>query len=118
MTLAIFVGTPKEFIKFLGSLVRNRIQQITKTHKRALKNVCQDCKETKELQAAHVKGTDRNSMIKTVLEEYTAGSTGNISCDIGEALAKIMKAHDPIEKSFKFLCEDFHKKYDADTTLL
>lgn len=116
--MATFVGTREEFIKFIGPLVRNRIQQITKTHKRALKNVCQECKETKELQAAHVKGTDRNSMIKTVLEEYTAESTENISCDIGEALAKIMKAHEPIEKSFRFLCENCHKKYDADTPLL
>jgi len=116
--MATFVGTLDEFIKFLGPMVRNRIQQVTKAHKRALENVCQGCHRTKELQAAHVKDTDRNSMIRAVLQQYIVNEPENISCDIAEALAKIMDAHEPLEKSFKFLCEKCHKQYDAGTLQL
>lgn len=116
--MATFNGTRDEFVKFLGPLVRNRIQQVTRTHKRALNNVCQGCHNAKELQAAHVKDSDRISIIKTVLQQYAVGETETISCDMGEALTRIMEAHEPIEKSFKFLCEECHKQYDSGTLLL
>jgi hypothetical protein len=110
--MATFIGTEKEFIKFVGPLIRNLIQNKTRPHKKkAAKGVCEGCKETRELQAAHVHGNDRLQIIRAVLSAHN--SDGVVKCELELVVKKIISAHMPIGDFFKFLCESCHKDYDA-----
>ena len=111
---SIFVGTQDEFNKFLGPFVRNLIQNKTRVYKKSLNHTCQGCcKTARELQAAHVRGTDRITMINAILDRHIDKKTGKVSCNIGDVMTMIMDSHHPITDSFKFLCEPCHKLYDA-----
>jgi hypothetical protein len=114
--MATFSGTPEEFVKYLGPLIRNKIQAKTRSHKASLNHICQACKKPKELHAAHARGSDRVKIIKRILRKYPASVKGIVKCsDLSQVIDVIMKTHDPITKAFKFLCEGCHRKYDAGT---
>lgn len=71
------------------------------------------CGKKRELEAAHIKGRDRKSMIDNILKNYIIDKNNmiiNVDLDIIEK--EILKAHKPIDKSFKFLCHDCHENYD------
>ncbi len=105
-----FRGSESEFIKFVGPRIRNVIQYKSKSMKKKLGSICQGCKKSHELHAAHIKGQDRLSIIRKVLKKYS--KQGIVSGDLREIEEQIIKAHTPIAKFFYFLCEPCHKKYD------
>jgi len=76
--LAEFIGTLKEFHKFTGPRIRNSIQTLTKKRKKELNNICQFCKEEKELEAAHVTGNGRKMIIEKILNKYPCASKDNL----------------------------------------
>ena len=57
--MAAFVGTNKEFRKYIGPRLRNLVRQITQKYKKEV-GTCQHCDTKADLQAAHVHGRGRN----------------------------------------------------------
>ncbi len=103
-----------EFHKFIGPRIRNSIQSLTKRKKEELGYICQKCNRKKELQAAHIKGRDRKSVIENVLKEYSIdGDDKRIRVDLDEVERRILNDHKPIEKYFRFLCATCHVEYDS-----
>lgn len=108
--MASFIGTKKEFRRYIGPRLRNLVQQITKNHRLALAN-CQHCGDSEHLQAAHVRGRDRNQIIDIVLETFTHNDI--VTIDIGEFEKSFKAEHIPLENSILILCGACHKKYDS-----
>jgi len=104
----------EEFHKFIGPRIRNAIQTLTKKRKMELKQICQMCNKTKELEAAHITGKDRKSIIEKVLNKYKIRSNNKlIKIDLKKIEEEIISAHKPIDKYFKFLCSKCHIIYDS-----
>jgi len=112
--MAELICTLKEFHKFIGPRIRNAIQTLTKKRKKELKHICQMCKETKELEAAHIIGNDRKSIIEKRLRKYRINKSKNlIKINLQKIENEIISSHKPIDKYFKFLCSKCHNKYDS-----
>ena len=111
--MASFIGSNKEFRRYIGPRLRNLVQQITKNHKAEIA-ACEHCGTAKNLESAHVKGRDRNEIIDLVLEEFT--TNGIITVDLSVFEEKFKEEHHPIEKSILILCRNCHKKYDSKKT--
>ena len=112
--MAVVVCTISEFHKYFGPRIRNVIQSVTKKRKRELNYICQGCGQKKELEAAHVKGKSRKSIIEKILNKYIVDKNKQIvSVDLERFEEEIVKAQSPIDKYFKFLCSRCHAEYDA-----
>lgn len=110
--MASFVGTNKEFRRYIGPRLRNLVQQFTKNHK-AKVSACEHCGSKENLESAHVHGRDRNEIIDIVLNENT--HNGIATVDIGMFEDRFKEEHHPLEKSILILCRSCHKKYDSKT---
>lgn len=112
--MAKFEGSVKEYHKFIGPSIKNKIQSITKKEKNKIGNVCEECKKKKdELDAAHKHGTDRKSVIELVLKKRGFLSNNLIKIDdIQKAEDLIIQEHIPIKKYVRFLCKQCHNEYD------
>jgi len=108
--MAVFVGTNKEFRRYIGPRLRNLVQQQTKTYK-AKTGMCQHCGSTSALESAHVKGQDRNQIIDQTLVGQYSENVVTVRLDLFEE--KFKEAHDPIEKSILILCRSCHANYDS-----
>src|SRR5690349_1492959 len=104
--MAQFEGTISEFIKFIGAYARIKVMLIAARHKRAV-GKCEQCGETKGLEAAHIKGRERLSIIGNVLSQFTEGNTIRISLE--EFEERFVAAHMPIEKNIRILCTACHR---------
>lgn len=112
--MATFTGTEKEFNTFVGPRMRNKVQSLTKSAKNAANNTCQLCKKkVDEIEAAHVHGRERKDIIHSILDEYRDGDLYNVDLQAFEQ--KFVKAHNPVEETFLFLCKDCHTAYDSQT---
>lgn len=60
--MASFVGTKEEFKRYVGPMLRNLVQQLTKKHKMEI-GKCEHCGTVENLEAAHKHGKDRGSLI-------------------------------------------------------
>lgn len=111
--MAVFEGSEPEFNRYVGPRVRNVVQLMTKSAKRAAGGACAHCGRTGvELEAAHVHGRERTAIIHELLERYRAGETYRV--DLGSFERRLRAAHEPIEKTFLFLCPDCHRAYDRE----
>lgn len=110
--MAFFEGSYDEFNKYIGPLARNVVQKMTKDYKGG--KVCEMChKSVKELDAAHIHGEERKQKIFFILNSnYKVGSGYRV--DLNDFFIKFKESHLPIEKHFKFLCKECHKKYDSE----
>lgn len=109
--MAIFEGTIQEFHHFIGPRIRNAINNFTRSHRKNLNGICEDCGLEKELHSAHIHGSGRRTIVEDVLSTFD--NNGTIRCDIELTEQKILEAHLPIEKCFKFLCHSCHVMYDS-----
>jgi hypothetical protein len=109
--MAIFEGTIQEFHHLIGPRIRNAINNFTRSYRKRLNGICENCGLKKELHSAHVHGNGRRSIIEYVLSDYV--NNGVIKCDIDVVEKLILEAHQPIEKYFKFLCHSCHLEYDS-----
>ena len=110
--MAVFEGTEPEFNRYIGPRVRNVVQLMTKSAKRAAGGACSHCGRTGvELEAAHVHGRERTTIIHELLEPYRVGEMYRVDLESFER--KLRVAHEPIEKTFLFLCSDCHRAYDC-----
>ena len=108
--MASFVGTNKEFRRYIGPRLRNLVQQFTKNHKAEI-SACEHCGLKENLESAHVHGRDRNEIIDLVLSEYTYNGVATL--DISKFEQRFKEEHLPLEKSILILCRSCHKKYDS-----
>ena len=67
--MASFVGTKVEFKRYVGPMLRNLVQQLTRKHKLKVGR-CEHCGTTEMLEAAHVHGKDRGTIIDKILNNY------------------------------------------------
>jgi hypothetical protein len=107
--MASFIGTHQEFRRYIGPMLRNLVQQITKIHKAEI-SACEHCGSKENLESAHVKGRNRNEIIDGVLKEFTTNEMITVNLSVFEK--KFKEEHRPIEKSILILCRDCHKLYD------
>jgi hypothetical protein len=112
--MAKLVCTIQEFHRFVGPKIRNNIQVLTKKRKKELYHICQNCGQIKELEAAHIKGSERKKIIENILDKCLIDrDAGMVKVDLHKVEKEIMAAHMPIDKYFKFLCSKCHLKYDS-----
>jgi len=112
--MAEIICTIEDFHKYIGPRVRNVIQSMTKKRKLELNHICQDCKQTKELEAAHIKGNSRKEIIEKILEKNIIDKEKRlIKVDLDKIEKEIILSHKPIDKYFRFLCSNCHTKYDS-----
>jgi hypothetical protein len=109
--MASFIGTKKEFRRYIGPRLRNLVQQITKNHRLTIAS-CGHCGAPEQLEAAHVRGRNRNQIIDLVLERFTHNEI--VTIDLGEFETSFKAEHDPLENSILILCRTCHKQYDSE----
>ena len=111
--MASFYGTISEFDRFLMPRIRNRVQYLARPLKERAHGRCEHCGcESSTLDAAHVHGRDRKTIVREVLEKYRSGNGYHI-VDLDLFEQEVVDAHEPIDEIFLFLCKDCHRAYDA-----
>lgn len=108
--MASFVGTKKEFKRYVGPMLRNLVQQLTKKHKQAVGS-CQHCGTTESLEAAHVHGKDRGSIIDKILDNYTNNDI--VTIDLAGFEKHFRDEHRLIDETIIILCKTCHSQYDS-----
>jgi uncharacterized membrane-anchored protein len=112
--MAELTCTIEEFHKFIGPRIRNVIQSLTKERKKELNYICQGCNQRKELEAAHVKGSDRKVIIEKVLEKYIIDEENKVvRVYLAKIEEEIVASHKPVDNYIKFLCSKCHTEYDS-----
>lgn len=112
--MAEIVCTSEDFHKYIGPRIRNVIQLMTKKRKEELNYICEECKQNKELEAAHIKGNSRKDVIEEILRRYVVNEDKKlVKVDLDKFEKEIILAHKPLEKYFRFLCAQCHVKYDS-----
>ena len=108
--MASFIGTNKEFRRYMGPRLRNLVQQITKSHKAEI-SACEHCGTKENLESAHVHGRNRNDIIDLILNNFTYNGIATVDIERFEEMFK--DEHHPFEKSILILCRECHRKYDS-----
>jgi len=108
--MASFIGTRKEFKRFIGPRLRNLVNIRTKAYRLGVAN-CNHCGSADRLESAHVRGRDRNQIIDALLEQFTHGEI--VTIDLAKFEQLFVSEHEPIERTILILCRDCHGKYDA-----
>ena len=107
--MATFIGTNKEFRRYLGPMLRNLVQQFTKRHKKEI-SACEHCGTAEQLDSAHVRNRGRNEIINLILSDFTSNDI--VKVDVVEFERRFIAEHQPLEKSILILCRSCHQKYD------
>lgn len=109
--MAKFIGTEEEFRKYIGPKVRNIVQQEAKAYKQDI-GECQICKTSAkdQLEAAHVRGKDRNTLVRRALNSPVDGEI--IEVNLSEFEDEFRKLHYPINETIRVLCKSCHRQYD------
>jgi hypothetical protein len=110
-----FIGTIKEYHKFIGPRIRNVVQSITKKAKKDAGNICEICNKELELEAAHIHGKERKQIIEAVLNPFL-DNLGIVEINLEEIEKEIKGKHYPLNETFKFLCKNCHNEYDDNNT--
>ena len=108
--MASFVGTKEEFKRYIGPMLRNLVQQLTRKHKMEV-GCCEHCQTTENLEAAHVHGKDRGALIDKILNKYTTNSM--VTIDLADFEQHFRNEHHEIDKTILILCKTCHTKYDS-----
>lgn len=117
--MAKFTGTKEEFLTFIGGYTRNKVQLITKSFRKNKECQAAGCHKRTKLQAAHIKGKERVSIINNIISNYHI-SENIIEVDLNKFETEFMDAHSPIEETIIALCPVCHRIYDKeglDTTI-
>ncbi len=109
--MAKFSGTIQEFDSYIGPRLRNIVQTSLARKYRNEIGKCEMCGKSKDLQAAHVHGFDRKTLIKSALSNYFIDDH-IVDADIAIIEERFKELHKYPEKIFKILCRHCHQKYD------
>lgn len=110
--MASFIGTRKEFKRFIGPRLRNLVNIRTKAYRIGIAN-CNHCGSPDHLESAHVRGRDRNQIIDALLKRFTHDEV--VTIDLAKFEQLFVSEHEPIERTILILCRDCHGKYEAVT---
>lgn len=107
-----FVGSKEEFVKFIGGYCRNKVLNLTRAEKKKL-GVCQtpSCRKRTTLEAAHIHGRERITIINEILDNYI-NSDNLVEINLNDFERLFVEEHTPISKSIIVLCKDCHRAYD------
>lgn len=108
--MASFVGTKEEFKRYVGPMLRNLVQQLTKKHKMEI-GKCEHCGTSENLEAAHKHGKDRGSLIDRILNNYTNNNV--VTIDLANFEQHFRNEHKTIDDTILILCRTCHSKYDS-----
>jgi len=108
--MASFVGTKKEFKRYVGPMLRNLVQQLTKKHKQEVGS-CQHCGAIESLEAAHVHGKDRGALIDKILDKYINNDI--VTIDLAKFEEHFRDEHKLIDETIIILCKKCHSEYDS-----
>ena len=108
--MASFVGTKEEFKRYVGPMLRNLVQQLTRKHKMEV-GQCEHCGTTEMLEAAHIHGKDRGALIDKILNDYTNNNV--VTIDLANFEQHFRKEHRIIDETILILCRSCHSKYDS-----
>ena len=107
-----FTGSRRDFKRYFGPFLRNLVNSHTKNHKRSVgKCQSQECSETRNLEAAHLRGRERDQLIDSLLDGMPDQSP--IVVDLKDFTERFRAEHTPIEKTIRVLCRKCHKMYDS-----
>jgi hypothetical protein len=105
-----FIGSKEEFKRYVGPLLRNLVQQLTKKHKAEIGR-CQHCGSAESLEAAHIRGRDRGEIIDGILRHYTVNDV--VTIDLRKFERHFRVEHHLVDETILILCRSCHRKYDA-----
>lgn len=108
--MASFIGTHKEFKRFIGPRLRNLVNIRTKAYRIGVAN-CNHCGSADRLESAHIRGRERNQIIDALLQQFTHDEI--VTIDLAKFEQLFIAEHEPIERTILILCRDCHSKYDA-----
>jgi hypothetical protein len=108
--MARFIGTKKEFNRYIGPILRNIVQQVTRSYRNE-KGSCQHCGIKENLEAAHIRGKERKLIIEKLLYDYKTDNIYNV--DLEDFENKFRKEHEIVKDIVIILCKDCHTKYDS-----
>jgi hypothetical protein len=117
--MAQFTGNIKDFERFIGPRLRNIVQtSIAKSYKIEV-GKCQTvgCESKHSLEAAHVHGSDRQTLMRKAYKKYIKGNQ-LVNLDLVKFEDEFVGLHKKRDKVFKILCSDCHRKYDRGTPLI
>lgn len=110
--VARFVGTQKEFDRYVMPYITNKVQRESRSLKPRASNRCEHCGKEATLQAAHLHDRDRVTIVHRVMDDYFNGGGYDID-DLAVFEEEVMRAHEPLHDCFLFLCADCHRLYDS-----
>lgn len=108
--MAKFQGTAREFKRYFGPFARNNVQYFTRKYKAEV-GACEHCGALKRLEAAHIHGRERNTLIGKVLGVDHDGAIVDVDLALFEAA--FLAEHQPFNRTFLILCFACHRRYDA-----
>lgn len=100
---AVFIGSKEEFKRYVGPLLRILMHQMTNDYKSEI-GKCQDCGNTKNLEAIPLFGSDRNAIIDSILDTYSRN--GKIHVPLHDFEKEFRKEHHALKETLQVLCED------------
>ena len=109
--MATFIGTLKEFNDFFGPVARNIVCNLSRNLKKHTTCRHEGCNKRKPLEAAHIKGKDRPSIIANILSDYKV-SHDKYEVDLHEFKSKFVEVHTPIDDIILPMCKEHHLAYD------
>ena len=113
--MALIICTIQEYHRFIGPLIRNKVNSLTRNVRIERNGICEFCGEKNILESAHVHGKGRKTIIENVLSEYL--NDNFVQGNLLEIEKKILDAHLPLENTFKFICKPCHTEYDNSEVL-
>lgn len=112
--MATFIGSNQEFKRYIGPLLRNLVQQLSRKYKTDI-GCCQKCGAIRGLEAAHIHGRERSVIIDEIIGDHANENT--ISIDLVEFEQYFKDKHEGINEVIIVLCKKCHTDYDAPATL-
>lgn len=109
--MAKFEGNLKDFNDFIGPITRNVVSNLSRKHK--LNTTCRHdgCNKRKPLEAAHIKGKERQVIIGEILESFQVDEDWFL-VDLHKFKTEFIIAHTPIEDIILPMCKQHHLEYD------
>jgi len=109
--MAKFTGNIDDFQRYIGPLTRNIVSNLSRKHKKHTTCSYEGCNKRKPLEAAHLKGRERPSIIAEILKEYQIDND-YYEIDLKEFESKFIEAHNPINEVIQPMCKKHHLEYD------
>ncbi len=108
--MPIFVGSFDEFKTYLNDFVKNKVPALTRKFRQG---ECELCGKKTTLDSAHLRGREREVIIKEAFEKAAKALGGGIfSVDL-DMFAQYIREEHSNPDNFHFLCHACHTKYDA-----